>query len=93
MNYSIIDYRHGVEISIRSHIRDVAMHEDVAGLEIADGGLWNARVGAPDPEHLGALPFAHLGKVGRVGVGYPLAEGLVAFKEAVEGIFYPTEVS
>ena len=40
---------------MRQDVGDVAVHEDVAGLEAQDGCLWAARVRAADPENLGVL--------------------------------------
>lgn len=40
----------GGEVRGREHVGDVAVHEDVAGLETQDGGLGDAGVGAAEPE-------------------------------------------
>ena len=52
---SVGDDALGAEVARVEDVGDVAMHEDVAGLEAEDGGLWAAGVGAADPEDLRAL--------------------------------------
>ena len=50
-------------------VGDVAVGEDIAGLEAEDGGLGFARIGAAEPEDLGRLAFGEGGEEFGVGVG------------------------
>lgn len=51
----VLDDRGGVEVAGVHDVGDVAVHEDVTGLQAQDGGLGAARVGAADPEDLRVL--------------------------------------
>jgi len=51
----VLDDGGGVEVTGVHDVGDVAVHEDVAGLQAQDGGLGAARVGAADPEDLRVL--------------------------------------
>ena len=47
--HGVLDDGEGVEVSGDQDVGDVAVDEDVAGVEAEDGGLRAARVGASDP--------------------------------------------
>lgn len=53
----ILDYTCDVIIVMVDGVRDVAMHEDVAGLAMAHSGLRDATVGATYPENLRRPPL------------------------------------
>ena len=57
MRDSILDHTRGVVIVRVYGVRDIAMHEDVAGLAVAYSGLQDATVGAAYPENLRRLPL------------------------------------
>jgi len=80
----VLDHRGGGEVARVQDVGDVAVDEDVAGLEARDGGFGDAGVGAAEPEDFGGLAFGEGGEeggVGFVGVGAP---GFVAGEEALE---------
>jgi hypothetical protein len=54
--HGIFDNGGGAEVAWVEDVGDVAVHEDVAGLEAQEGGFRAARVGAPDPQNLRRLP-------------------------------------
>ena len=71
-----LQHAHGIsddglraQIARVQDVGDVAVHEDVAGLEAEDGGLRAAGVGAAEPEDLGLLALGEGGEEVRVGFG------------------------
>lgn len=83
----VLDHRGRGQVARVQDVGDVAVDEDVAGLEARDGGLGHARVGAAEPEDLGRLAFGEGGEEGGgvfVGVGVP---GFVAGEEALECVW------
>lgn len=75
-----------VEVRGREDVGDVAVHEDVAGLEAEDGGLGDAGVGAADPEDLGLLARCEGGEEVGVVVGGGLGPLLVLVEAGFEVI-------
>lgn len=75
------DDAEGVEVARVQDVGDVAVDEDIAGLEAEDGGFGDAGVGAADPEDLGGLAVGEGGEEGWVllagflGPGFVLGEG------------------
>lgn len=71
------------EVVVLDDVGDVAVHEDVAGLQAEDGGFGAAGVGAADPEDFGMLARGEFGEEKGVffdGFGGPfvvLLEGLL----------------
>lgn len=51
----IFDDGGGAHVVVMDHVRDVAVHEDVAGLQAEDGCFRAAGVGATDPENFWVL--------------------------------------
>lgn len=83
----VLDHRGRRQVARVQDVGDVAVHEDVAGLEARDGRFGHARVGAAEPEDLGRLAFGEGGEEGGVvfvGAGLP---GFVAGEEALEGVW------
>lgn len=62
----------------REHVGDVAVHEDVAGLEAQDRRLGDPAVGAAEPEDGGLLAFGAGGEEVGVRVGGVLGPVFVA---------------
>lgn len=54
------------EVGGRQDVCNVAVHEDVAGFQAEDCGLWDAGVGAANPQDFGGLAFGEGGQ--EVGV-------------------------
>lgn len=52
----ILDDGAGVDVGRTDDVGDVAVDEDVTGLQSEDRGLRDARVGASEPEDRGRLP-------------------------------------
>lgn len=81
--YCEFDDAGGTDVVVLHDVGDVAVHEDVTGLEAEDGGFGTAGVGAADPEDLGVLAGGELGEeegLFLVEFGGPLAvfgEGLL----------------
>jgi len=71
------------DVGLVDDVGDVAVGEDVAGLEAEDGGLRDAGVGAADPEDLGRLALTAFGKEVGVFLGRLLGPTLVG----LEGLF------
>ena len=65
-------------------VGDVAVHEDVAGLEAEDGRFGDARVGAADPEDFGGLALGQGGEEVRFLGGNLLGPGFVAGEAGAE---------
>lgn len=55
MAHGVLDHRRGAQVRGVQHVGDVAVDEDVAGLEAQHGCFRASRVGAADPENLGLL--------------------------------------
>ena len=53
--HSVFNNAGGAEVARVEDVGDVAVYEDVTGLETQEGGFWAARVGAPDPQNLRCL--------------------------------------
>lgn len=68
MLHGVGDDRLRVQIAGREDVGDVAVHEDVPGLQTQHGGFGDARVGAADPEDLGLLALGEGGE--EVGFGF-----------------------
>lgn len=51
----VLDHGLAVQVGRGEDVGDVAVDEDVAGLEAEHGGFGDAGVGAADPEDLGVL--------------------------------------
>lgn len=75
----------GGEVRGREDIGDVAVHEDVAGLEAEDRGLGDAGVGAAEPEEGGMLACGEGREEVGVVVGGCLGPLLVLVEGYVEG--------
>lgn len=74
----VLDDGGGAEVVGVKDVGDVAVHEDVAGLAVADGGLGYPRVGASYPQDLGRLALGErLEELRRVRLD-PLREASVA---------------
>ena len=58
----VVDDGAGGQISRVHDVGDVAVHEDIARVEVEEGGLRAARVGAADPEDLGRLALGQGGE-------------------------------
>jgi len=58
----------GAQVARGQDVGDVAVDEDVAGLQAQEGGFGDAGVGAADPEDLGLLAGGEGGE--EVGVGF-----------------------
>ena len=69
MRYGILDDTGRVEIICMYCVCDVPVHEDVAGLAVADGCLRDATVGAAYPQNLGRLALCELREGVRVFLG------------------------
>lgn len=67
-------------------VGDVAVHEDVAGLEARDGRFGHARVGAAEPEDLGRLALGEGGEEGGRVLLRLRVPGFVAGEEALERV-------
>lgn len=65
-------------------VGDVAVHEDLTGLAVADGGFWNATIGAADPQDLWALAFVPFFEGVRVLLGGLLGVNSVSGYDAVD---------
>lgn len=86
MHDGIADDAEGTEVARMQDVGNVAVDEDVARLEAADGGFGDAGVGAADPENLGALALGEGGEeVGLFGGGF-LGPGLVLGEGAGDGV-------
>lgn len=75
------------EVGRRQHVGDVAVHEDVAGLEAEDGGLGDAGVGAAEPEDLGLLAGGEGGEEVGVVAGGCLGPLFVLVQGELEGVW------
>lgn len=75
-----------VEVRRGQDVGDVAVHEDIAGLEAEDGGLGDAGVGAADPEDLGLLARGEGGEEVRLVVGCCLGPLFVLLQGELESI-------
>lgn len=82
----VLDHARRAEIVGRDDVGDVAVHEDVAGLAVADGGLGDAAVGAAYPENLWGLAGREAFEEGGVRFGGSSGEGLVPGEDALEGV-------
>lgn len=82
----VVDDGHGVEVDVADEVGDVAVDKGLAGLEAGDLLGGDARVGAADPEVVGALAGAEGGEEARVLgvlVGGPAR---VVLEDAVVGL-------
>ena len=86
MRDGVGDHALAVEVRGREDVGDVAVHEDVAGLQAEQGRLGDARVGAADPEDLGLLARGEGGEEARVRVGGRLGPLLVLVQAVLEVI-------
>lgn len=75
-----------VDVGGGENIGDVAVDEDVAGLEAEDGGFGDAGVGAADPEDLRVLARGEGGEEGGVGGGGGLGPLFVLVEGEFEGV-------
>ena len=80
------DDAEGVEVARVQDVGDVAVDEDVAGLEAEDGGFGDAGVGAADPEDLGVLAVGEGGEEVWVFRGGFLGPGFVLVEREGEGV-------
>ena len=64
-----LQHRHAVEVGRIDDVRDIAVHEHLAGLEAGDDVGRHAAVGAADPQVLGGLQGGQAVEVARVGSG------------------------
>jgi len=77
----VADDAEGVQVARVQDVGDVAVHEDIAGLEAQERGFGDAGVGAADPEDLRGLALCEGGEEGGVvgggsaGPGFVLGEG------------------
>ena len=55
--HRVLDDGQRVEVGGNQDVGDVAVDEDVAGVQSENGGLRAARVGTSDPQDLGGLAF------------------------------------
>jgi hypothetical protein len=69
-------------------VADVAVHEYLAGLAVAHGGLGNARVGAAQPQHLRLLGLGQGLEQLRLAQGGAVGKYLVARDDAIEGVVW-----
>jgi hypothetical protein len=83
---SIFDHTRRVEVVDVYRVRDVSVHEYVAGLAVADGGLRYATVGAAYPQDLGRLAFCEFGEGVWVCLGTAPAVVPVSCDQVVERI-------
>ena len=67
------------------HVGDVAVDEDVTGLEAEDGGFGDAGVGAAEPEDGGVLGLSEGGEEGGVDGGGVVRPGGVGGEGVGEG--------
>ena len=58
----IFDDGGGVEVARVQDVGDVAVREDIAGVEAEDGGFRHTGVGAANPEDRGVLAFGEGGE-------------------------------
>ena len=82
----ILDDSLGAEVGRVEDIGDIAVDEDVTGLEAEDGGFRDAGVGAADPEDFGRLALGEFGQqvgFGAVGLFGPVFVGFEAVGEVV----------
>lgn len=70
----------------RQDVGDVAVHEDVAGIEAEDHGLGDAGVGAAEPEDLGLLACGEGGEEAGVVGGGGLGPFFVLLEGEGEGV-------
>lgn len=84
--HGVVDDAHDVEVRVADEVGDVAVDEGLAGLEAGDLLGGDARVGAADPEVLGALAGRELGEVAWVGRGFGGGPGAVVVEEPVVGL-------
>ena len=71
-----LEHRQAVEIGVHDHVGDVAVHEQLAGVEVNDLVGWDAAVGATNPQVLRRLLLRQPRKKRRVALdarGRPLA--------------------
>lgn len=76
----------GVDIGRADDVGDVAVDEDVTGLQSEDRGLGDARVGAAEPEDRGRLPSRERWEEGRVLVRFVRGPGGVGGERVGEGV-------
>lgn len=67
-------------------IGDVAVGEDIAGLEAKDGGLWDTRVGATNPQDGRCLAFGGFGEEVLLFLCRLIGPLLVALQTCCEGV-------
>jgi len=63
VGHGVLDHGRGVDVGGGDDVGDVAVYEDVAGLEAEDCGFRAARVGAAEPDCGGLV--SSLGEAGR----------------------------
>jgi hypothetical protein len=85
--HGVLDDGERVDVRGDDDVGDVAMAEDLAGLEAQDGGLRAAGVGTADPEDLRCLPFPEAFEEGWVGFGEGAAPGAVVVEGFGVGVF------
>lgn len=82
----ILDDGAGVDVGRADDVGDVAVDEDVTGLQAEDRRLGDARVGAAEPEDRGRLPGRERWEEGRVLVRFVGGPGGVGRKRVREGV-------
>ena len=86
MHDGIADDAERVQVAPVQNIGDIAVHEDIAGLEAQERGFRDAGVGAADPEDLGGLAFCAGGEEGGIVGGGLASPGFVLGEGAGEGV-------
>lgn len=71
VDHGVLDYGLRVDVGWRDDVCDVAVYENVAGVEAEDRGFGDAGVGAADPDYVPALVriHSHGGSWGRGQLG------------------------
>jgi hypothetical protein len=82
----VLDDRGRVNVLGMHAVCDVAVHKELAGLAMADGGFWDAAVCTPNPEDFRRLAFAKLDEGIRVLLGCLLGVDAVSGDDAVDSV-------
>jgi hypothetical protein len=86
MRDGILDDRGGAHVVGMHAVRDVAVHEDVAGQAVADGRLRDAAVCAAYPQDLGPLALCVVEEGIRICLGGLLREHEISGYDAVDWV-------
>lgn len=81
-----LDDAQAADVAVGKDVGDVAVHKDLAGKEIQQGGFGNARVAASDPQDLRSLSFCERGEQRGIERGGPLRPGFVPGEEIIDGV-------